>query len=183
MNERVYWTAEVAEMANIGTSTIRKYSLALEAKGYIIQRNEKKQRAFTEQDVTVMKRLKELTQTGGMTLENAIKTVIAEVGNGDITEAYNAAERDIERNGDMAAIFEYMKKQEQRIDLLERFNGELIDKLDQKLAQQTKYLAEKIDQRDEKMTSALREIQETKRLIASSEEQKKKSFLDRLLGK
>lgn len=181
MNERVYWTAEVSEMVGIGTSTIRKYSLALEAKGYIIQRNEKQQRAFTSRDVTTLKRLKELTQVGGMTLDNAIKTFIAESENEDVTEAHDVEERDTGRSGEMAAILEYMKRQDERIDKLERFNRELVDKLDQ----QTKYLADKIDRRDEQMTGAIRELQESKRLIAASQEKEepKKGFLARFLGK
>ena len=40
-----------------------------------------------------------------------------------------------------------------------------------------------ISKRDQSMMSAIRDIQETKKLIASAQEEKKKSFLARLFGK
>jgi hypothetical protein len=185
MEERVYWTAEVADMVGIGTSTIRKYALALEAKGYNIQRNDKQQRAFTKKDVAALKRIVELTQAGVMTLDSAVNTVIAEFTEVDPSEEQKNGDIDDEKiysANDVAAILEHVKKQDERLDRIERFNRELITRLDE----QTNYITESINKRDDQITSAIRELQDTKRLIATSTEEKTeqpKGFLSKLFGK
>lgn len=185
MEERVYWTAEAADMVGIGTSTIRKYALALEAKGYNIQRNDKQQRAFTKKDVAALKRIVELTQAGVMTLDSAVNTVISEFIEVDPTEEQKSednADEKIYSANDVAAILEHVKKQDERLDRIERFNRELINRLDE----QTKYITESINKRDDQITSAIRELQDTKKLIATSAEEKAehpKGFLSKLFGK
>ncbi|NGY89630.1 DUF3967 domain-containing protein [Bacillus megaterium] len=52
--------------------------------------------------------------------------------------------------------------------------------------EQTKYITESINKRDDQITSAIRELQDTKKLIATSAEEKAehpKGFLSKLFGK
>ncbi|NGY80037.1 hypothetical protein F6Y02_36890 (plasmid) [Bacillus megaterium] len=105
----------------------------------------------------------ELTQAGVMTLDSAVNTVISEFIEVDPTEEQknedNADEKIYSAN-DVAAILEHVKKQDERLDRIERFNRELINRLDE----QTKYITESINKRDDQITSAIRELQDTKNL-------------------
>ncbi|MEM5595039.1 DUF3967 domain-containing protein [Niallia circulans] len=57
----------------------------------------------------------------------------------------------------------------------------------ERLDQQQKYIEERLNKRDETLIQSLREVQETKKLIAAAEEKReeesKKGFFQRLFGK
>jgi len=170
--ENAYHSKEIAKELDIGTSTIRKWCLLLEEKGYKFIRNEKNQRVFIQKDINILKRFKELTQNDGMTLENAINTVIEEYNRDDIS-SHNAIEND------------NIKRYEEKIDLLlehvenqQKFNQELLKRLEE----QQVFINENLEKRDKYLMNLVRETQETKRLIAATEETKK-SFWQRLFNK
>ncbi|MGM0875621.1 MAG: DUF3967 domain-containing protein [Bacillota bacterium] len=76
----------------------------------------------------------------------------------------------------------YIEQQEERNEQQERFNKVLLDKLDQ----QQKYIEERFNKRDETLIQSLREVQETRKLIAAAkekEEESKKGFFQRLFSK
>jgi DNA-binding transcriptional MerR regulator len=184
-NIRVYWTAEVAEKIGVSTSTIRKYCIELEKQGYTIARNEKNQRAFTEGDVATLSRLKELTQVNGLTLETAVKTVMADIPADSIPEEKVANDGSAERSESdekLNRLLEYIERQDERLDRLERFNRELVDRLEQ----QTKYISESMNKRDEQLIGAIRELKQSQKLIAASVEEKTeenpKGFFAKLFG-
>ncbi len=109
-----------------------------------------------------------------VTLEQAINPAITSVTENEIATVAT----------DSVADTEHIKALSERIERLEQLNLELIQRLDQqsKLLQETD--AQRIireEQRDVQLMQVLREMQDSKRLIAASEQ--KKSFWIRLFGK
>ncbi|WP_433775380.1 DUF3967 domain-containing protein [Bacillus wiedmannii] len=172
--EQTYWGSEVSKNLGIGSSTLRKYCLALEEVGYPFERGNNNSRIFYHKDVATIERLVTAMNKKNVTLEQAISLAIKSVEENKIaTVAMNEV-----------ADVEHIKSLSERIERLEQLNLELIQRLDQ----QSKVLQEtdaqriiKEDQRDVQLMQVLREIQDSKRLIAASEQ--KKSFWSRLFGK
>mgnify|MGYP001062716822 CR=1 FL=1 len=177
MAKSVYTTKQVADNLGIVTSTLRKWALLLEQYGYKFERNEKNQRMFFDSDMLALRNLKELTQQDGMSLENAVKSI---ADKGELREEISLS--DFEDNSKLEAkldeLLEYVKRQDERIEMQEQFNKELIKRLEE----QNKYIANSMEKRDQQLMLAMREVQETKKLIAASEEESK-GFFARLFRK
>ena len=171
---QTYWGSEVAKNLGIGSSTLRKYCLALEEAGYPFERGNNNSRIFYHKDVATIERLVTAMNKKNVTLEQAINLAMTSVeGNEIATVAI-----------DSVADTEQIKTLTERIERLEQLNLELIQRLDQ----QSKFLQEtnaqriiREEQRDVQLMQVLREIQDSKRLIAASEQ--KKSLWSRLFGK
>lgn len=59
-NEFGYFSKDVASELDITTSSLRRWSIALEKEGYIFYRNENEQRIYFEQDFKAFRELKKL---------------------------------------------------------------------------------------------------------------------------
>ncbi|ALC55294.1 MULTISPECIES: DUF3967 domain-containing protein [Bacillus cereus group] len=171
---QTYWGSEVAKNLGIGSSTLRKYCLALEEVGYPFERGNNNSRIFYHKDVATIERLVTAMNKKNVTLEQAINLAITSTEENEIATVVT----------DSVADTEDIKGLTERIERLEQLNLELIQRLDQqsKLLQETD--AQRIireEQRDIQLMQVLREIQDSKRLIAASEQ--KKSLWSRLFGK
>ncbi|SEG87681.1 DNA-binding transcriptional regulator, MerR family [Bacillus sp. ok061] len=171
---QTYWGSEVAKNLGIGSSTLRKYCLALEEAGYPFERGNNNSRIFYHTDVATIERLVTAMNKKSVTLEQAVNLAIASVGENEIATVATESVADTE----------HIKALTERIERLEQLNLELIQRLDQqsKLLQETD--AQRIireEQRDIQLMQVLREIQDSKQLVAASEQ--KKSFWNRLFGK
>ncbi|MGN4697863.1 DUF3967 domain-containing protein [Bacillus cereus group sp. MYBK185-1] len=171
---QTYWGSEVAKNLGIGSSTLRKYCLVLEEAGYPFERGNNNSRIFYHKDVATIERLVTAMNKKNVTLEQAINLAISSVEENEIATAVP----------DGVADTEHIKALTERIKRLEQLNVELIQRLDQqsKLLQETD--AQRIireERRDLQLMQVLREIQESKQLIATAEQ--KKSFWNRLFGK
>ncbi|AMR06556.1 DUF3967 domain-containing protein [Bacillus thuringiensis] len=171
---QTYWGSEVAKNLGIGSSTLRKYCLALEEAGYPFERGNNNSRIFYHKDVATIERLVTAMNKKNVTLEQAINLAMVSVEENEIATVVT----------DGVADTEHIKVLTERIGRLEQLNLELIQRLDQ----QSKSLQEMDDkriireeQRDIQLMQVLREIQDSKRLIAASEQ--KKSLWSRLFGK
>ncbi|SFD70237.1 DNA-binding transcriptional regulator, MerR family [Bacillus sp. 491mf] len=171
---QTYWGSEVAKNLGIGSSTLRKYCLALEEAGYPFERGNNNSRIFYHKDVATIERLVTAMNKKNVTLEQAINLAMTSVGENEIATVATDSVSDTEH---IQALIE-------RIERLEQLNLELIQRLDQ----QSKFLQEtdaqriiREEQRDVQLMQVLREIQDSKRLIAASEQ--KKSLWSRLFGK
>jgi DNA-binding transcriptional MerR regulator len=190
MARNVYQTKEVADNLGIVTSTLRKWCLMIENENignYKFERNLKDQRVFYDYDLLALRQIKKLTTEDGILLEDAVKSVA------DKLRAQKEVRDDTKEEAEVSAplpdmqakfdkLLEYIERQDERFDQQERFNRELLSKLDE----QQHYISESLKKRDEQLLFAIRETQETKRLIASAEEAKpepKKSFFARLFQK
>ncbi|MED1014007.1 DUF3967 domain-containing protein [Bacillus mycoides] len=171
---QTYWGSEVAKNLGIGSSTLRKYCLALEEAGYPFERGNNNSRIFYHTDVATIERLVTAMNKKNVTLEQAINLAMTSVEGNEIATVAT----------DSVADTEQIKTLSERIERLEQLNLELIQRLDQqsKLLQETD--AQRIireEQRDIQLMQVLREIQDSKRLIAVSEQ--RKSIWSRLFGK
>jgi len=153
---------------------LRKYCLALEEAGYPFERGNNNSRIFYHTDVATIERLVTAMNKKNITLEQAINLALSSVEENEIATVAT----------DSVADTEHIKALSERIERLEQLNLELIQRLDQ----QSKFLQEtdvqrtiREEQRDVQLMQVLREIQDSKRLIAASEQ--KKSFWIRLFGK
>ncbi|MED2039270.1 DUF3967 domain-containing protein [Bacillus wiedmannii] len=171
---QTYWGSEVAKNLGIGSSTLRKYCLALEEAGYLFERGSNNSRIFYHKDVATIERLVTAMNKKNVTLEQAINLAITSVTENEITTVAT----------DSVVDTEQIKTLSERIERLEQLNLELIQRLDQqsKLLQETD--AQRIireEKRDIQLMQVLREIQDSKRLIAASEQ--RKSIWSRLFSK
>nr|WP_189667129.1 DUF3967 domain-containing protein [Pseudomonas amygdali] len=199
MDKNAYTTKQVADNLSVSTSAMRKWCLMLEDAGYVFERNEKNNRVFYDHDMLALRHLKKLTQEDGKSLENAIKAVSdMSRARQDVTgsDSENPAQeaavsQDVLKRYEekIDTLLDYIKKQDERFDKQERFNRELISKLDAQqryIEDQQRHINENLNNRDQQLLAAMKEVQEAKRLAASSIEEKEvqpKGFFARLLGK
>ncbi|MDP1460096.1 DUF3967 domain-containing protein [Bacillus wiedmannii] len=172
--DQTYWGSEVAKNLGIGSSTLHKYCLALEEAGYPFERGNNNSRIFYHTDVSTIERLITAMNKKSITLEQAINLAMVSVEENEIA---TVATKNV-------VNIEHIKALSERIERLEQLNLELIQRLDQqsKILQETD--AQRIireEQRDIQLIQVLREIQDSKKLIATTEQ--KKSFWNRLFGK
>ncbi|PFS01283.1 hypothetical protein COK55_30695 [Bacillus cereus] len=162
---QTYWGSEVAKNLGIGSSTLRKYCLALEEAGYSFERGNNNSRIFYHNDVATIERLVAMRKKN-LRLDQAIYLAMTSVTKNEV------------------AITEHIKTLVERIKQLEQLNLELIQRFDQqsKLLQETdvQHIIRE-EQRDVQLMQVLREIQDSSRLIAALEQ--KKLFWSRLFGK
>ncbi|GMR67998.1 TPA: DUF3967 domain-containing protein [Bacillus anthracis] len=163
---QTYWGSEVAKNLGIGSSTLRKYCLALEEAGYPFERGNNNSRIFYHNDVATIEQLIVAMRKNNLTLDQAINLAMTSVTKNEVV------------------ITEHIKTLVERIKRLEQLNLELIQRFDQ----QSKLLQEKDvqhiireEQREVQLMQVLREIQDSSRQIAALEQ--KKLFWSRLFGK
>ena len=127
LNERAYTSGEVAKTLGVTTSTIRKYSIALEQRGHDIIRNDHNRRLYLDKDVTTLRNVMEYV-TSGLSVEKAVKAVVGDV---ESVPAVGAPASSVV----VGRLMEYIEGQDQQAH-------ELSGKLD--------YLIDKLQERDER---------------------------------
>ncbi|AJQ62758.1 hypothetical protein BTT_64460 (plasmid) [Bacillus thuringiensis serovar morrisoni str. 4AA1] len=182
MSEQGYWSKEISELLQIGDSTLRKWCIALENQKYIFIRGRNNSRAFVDKDIIVLKRMKELVQEKSINLEVAAQILVAGMNPEERTMGVPEEERPGNYlqtiNIEAQKLEQILEQQKQQED----FNKALLKKLEE----QHKYFEERMNEREKRaeerdnlLLQNIREMQETKKLIAASE-QKKKGFFSRL---
>jgi hypothetical protein len=174
--EKVYWSNEIADHLNIQTSTLRKWCLILEEKGYDFHRNENDRRGFFETDLNALVEYKKLTKKKNISLEHAAQIIVKKFKSEPaVKEKVNAAgyespSRKLEDK--IEQLTEHVMRQDE-------FNRELLNQL--KLQQE--FISNTLKERDKVLIEAIRDLQETKKLeSATKEEEPKKSFWNRLFN-
>lgn len=179
--EKAYTSKEISTTLSIGDSTLRKWCLSLEKNGYHFTRNEQNRRVFLEKDIVVLKHFQTLVQENNMPMDNAGNVIVSRFGNDSfesstptVTPQKENSERSIVRSD------EVIEKLMLHIERQDKFNNELLERLDK----QQQYIDERLGERDNALLQGVRELQETKQQLAASiEDDKKKGFWARLLGK
>lgn len=178
--EKAYSTKEISLTLGIGDSTLRKWCLALEKNGYKFIKNDREQRLFVEGDLVKLRHFQTLVKDHNMQLENASMIVVDRFGKGAFagrTVSVLAEKQEEDRS--LMRSDEVISKLLDHVDQQEKFNKELLERLDQ----QQIYIEERLKKRDETLMQSLREVQETKKLIATAAEEKKSTFWQRLFKK
>ncbi|EKN66044.1 putative DNA binding protein [Neobacillus bataviensis LMG 21833] len=172
-----YFAKYVFEQLDLTGATLRRWSQALENCGHKFARNGHNQRIYYDKDVEMLRNLRDLVVTKGVPIELATKAVVS--GNAERDQAPNDYADNERSTSEIDAKFDQLND---RLDQQERFNRELLARLEE----QHRYITESIERRDQQLMTAIREVQETKRLMAAAEEPKeepKKGFFARLFGK
>lgn len=71
-----YWAKDIAELLDISTSNLRRWSIDLENEGYSFYRDEHHRRAYLEKDIMPLKKLKEFL-ANNMSKNDAVKAVVS----------------------------------------------------------------------------------------------------------
>lgn len=163
---KVYSPSDIADLLNIKESTLRKYCLLLEDKGYTFQKNNRQQRFYSDRDVITLRKFVTF-KDNGMTLKEATESVMLwHKGNADPNESENAIQH---HNSDIAELKDMIYKQ-----------NELIKALSNKLDHQQEYIDKRLNERDNLLMKSLNEMLENRKQIATAE---KKGFFARLFNK
>lgn len=188
LNEPAYWGREVAEALGISSSSVRKYCIALEKFGHVFTKGSNNSRAFLEQDIILLRRMKDLIQTKGVTTNDAADVVLSTVKEEPRTEVVRDEQPlVIQELNIVRTAFEQQKE----------FNMQLINELkllreesNRQFEQQQKHIEslehqlykekEYQEQRDQQLTTIAKDILDTKKLVSSSKE---RGFFSRLFGK
>lgn len=160
--QAVYGSSDVADVLGIQESTLRKYCLLLEKSGYEFLKNENGHRAFFDNDLIVLKKMIKLKTSGDMTLEEAVKSVVAWNKGNDITVSDMEEKRYIARYNDLLEEFKTFQQQQME------FNRELIAEV----RNQREYINERLEERDRMLVESMRQTLEIRREIAAAEEKK-----------
>ena len=147
---KTYSSKDVAKRLSIEPVTVRKYSQMLEEQGYFFNKDEKGWRHYTEDDIKFLEYLYNLKMMG-KSLEESVKHV-ASLYQSNLSIAKN----DISLQSE-DILLEFIRSQNE-------FNQKILDRLEAQEKRQ--------NERDENLIKALRETQETKKLIAATQQKK-----------
>ncbi|MBX9971355.1 DUF3967 domain-containing protein [Priestia aryabhattai] len=202
INNFVYKTGEVLKRLNLKDSVFKKYVSNLEKEGYVFQKNNLGHRLFTEEDIKALELFLELISYDGMTIESVAKK-IGETNRKQLeAKSYDAITssdkkghaviigNDSNGHDAMTLMNVLLKEQEQRfVKLLQQqeqlFKNEvqsIKDNQTQEVHEFKKMLIKRLDERDEVekrdelLIQVMREVQETKKLVAITQEKNKNKW-------
>ena len=160
--QAVYGSSDIADVLQIQESTLRKYCLLLEKSGYEFLKNEQGHRAFFDNDVIVLRKMIALKNDTDMTLEEAVKSVIAWKKGTDITVRDTEEKQYIARYNDLMKEFKSFQEQQMK------FNKELI----REIRSQQEYIENRLEQRDQLLMQSIRESLEVRKEIAATQKKR-----------
>lgn len=172
---KVYSPNEIADLLKVKAGTLRKYSVLLENAGYTFQKNSRKQRYYSDEDIITLQKLMTLKDSG-MTLEESVQGVVLwhkgnEPDNVSVApyqpDTNNVTQHD---NSDINELKDMMYKQ-----------NELIGELSKRLDEQQNYIDKRLNKHDEILMQSMNESLEARKQIATAKENK--SFWSKLFKK
>lgn len=193
----LYSPGDVVEQLGIQSSTLRKYADVLEKEGYTFIKNERGHRKYRESDVMVFRKVINLKNDTDMTLENATKQIVSwnqgvEVLPLERHEIDRYEEPEFNATTLQTMLQDQNEVIEKQNELLQELNKRLVEQ-DQRFAQRESELLSAIQTiwesqtliamntsediaknqgRDEMLMQTIREVQEVKKMIASSNDKK-----------
>lgn len=180
MNEYGSFSKDTAKMLDININTLRRWSLELEKQGYTFERNEKDQRIYYKRDIIALRQLQQLI-ADKIPMINACTTVATSYINKKELEQTIGVHGDESEKGAGSGVQVTVTKEE-----LEQMIERAISKEREAMfkAFETK-MNDVIESRDRLLVHQLNQSMEQKRLeiAAAKEEEKKKGFWSKLLGK
>lgn len=162
--EDILKTKEIADMTGLAQSTVRKYAQELEKAGYTFKKDETG-RYYTKEDLVIFTQLKEVRDKAGIKVEHAADVVVTQYKR--TTQSMSPAEPTTEMESQAIQLqhtMQYIQKLEEALQQQQ----DMISKLEGRLERQEK----RQDLRDESLTQVLREVAETKKMLAASKEKK-----------
>ncbi|WP_102834474.1 MerR family transcriptional regulator [Clostridioides difficile] len=158
---------EVSHFLEIGSSTLRKWCIALEEQHYNFMRTEQKKRLFTEKDLFVLNNFKTLVKDKNLSI-NVAAEIMSNKYKDDIvfsdeTEESHLPEHPEQNTSELSRQLEHMQTE---IEQLKDLNRTLLVKLDEQY--------EYIKERDQRVLEALQESKENKQLLLEMKEEQLK---------
>lgn len=165
-SQSVYISKDVAMMLKIQESTLRKYCIMLEEHGYHFHKNEHGHRGFLDNDVITLRKLIDIKSHPDMTLKQACSAVMTWVRENDMSKV------------DTDVIAEDKHHDERYNELKEMIQqqNEMLKRMAMKLDEQQRYIDERLEKRDQQLMSAIREMQEEKRVLLETAASNKKPW-------
>lgn len=168
-NEFGYFSKDVAIELEITTSTLRRWSIELEKEGYHFNRNEKEQRIYYERDFKAFRELKKL-------LSNSVPFT-------DAIKAIASTDFENKNAGQTPSVYSDMIRLSKR-ELQEIIKSAIEEEREILLDEIQKKMNETIEMRDRLLTQQLKKsLEENKKLIAVTQEEKNKSWWSKLFKK
>lgn len=175
MRMKEYSTKDIANIVGIATPTVRKYAQALEKAGYTFIKNDQGFRIFSDNDVQIFERIKEMSNDTGMPVDRIASMLVSEQKN-DTSDP-------IRIESEVATPLENELKMidESDIGRIDRQYEALlkeIQELKQMLIAQQKYIDERLNTRDELLLQSIRALQEQKRATIEGTQKQEKVTLE-----
>jgi DNA-binding transcriptional MerR regulator len=164
-------TGDVASFLGVKAVTVRKYAMALEKAGYLLERSDSNNRSYTEKDAMVMRELATLCKDSGISVEKSAMIVTARhMQFLSDTEALNMPVASEENR--------YDKRYDQAIELLKQMAEH-----SQQQAGDVASMREQMELQSNGIAALQKELEETKQLLAAAQERKWWQFLRRSTDK
>lgn len=181
--EIVYTLKDTVKLTGLSIDLVRLYEKEFNLQ---IQRTEGGHRRYTKQNIDLLIEIKKRIQEQNWSYKMINQWLQGEIIPESI-EVQSKLEKKVESLEDkVQELLARSEKSEQfQFALIQRLDeqSKLIRQLTEKLSSQDKYIENNLEKRDENLTNAIREISDTKKLIAAAQESlesKPKSFWHRI---
>lgn len=185
-DEIVYTLKDTVKLTGLSIDLIRLYEKEFNLQ---IQRTEGGHRRYNKQNIDLLIEIKKRIQEQNWSYKMINQWLHGEIL-AETVEVQSNLEKKVEslEKKVQELLYRSEKDEQFQLALIQRLDeqGKLIKYLTEKLDHQDKYIENNLEKRDEKLTSAIREISDTKRLIAAAQENleaKPKGFWNKLFGK
>jgi DNA-binding transcriptional MerR regulator len=150
-------TKEIGDILGVKAVTVRKYATALENAGYIVTRGDGNHREYSEDDATAFRQLQALCKRSGMTVETAAEVVASR---------HKRAHESISPaviTPDSKVMEQYEERYKEALEIIKQLNDHNREQSDQ-----MERLTKRMDEQSANISLVLREVLETRRLVAAS---------------
>lgn len=161
-SHRAYWAKDIAELLEVSTSNLRRWSIDLENAGYRFYRDEHNRRAYFEQDIMPLKKLKEFLANDMSKNDavNAVTSMFPKDDNGVITipviqDTIRLSKRELQ---------EIVKEaiEEEREIMFQAFEAKMNDIVERRDRILTQQLNQSLEERQLEIAAAQEEKEEKK---------------------
>lgn len=181
----VYTLKDTVKLTGLSIDLIRLYEKEFNLQ---IQRTEGGHRRYTKSNIDLLIEIKKRIQEQNWSYKMINQWLQGEIVP-EAVEVQSNLEKKVESLQEkVQELLDRSEKDEHfQLALIQRLDeqGNLIKKLTEKLDHQDKYIENNLEKRDEKLTNAIREISDTKKLIAAAQENldsKPKGFWSKIFG-
>jgi hypothetical protein len=183
MSDILLKVEDVSQAVGVAASTIRKYSFLIENQGYTFSRSNQGALMYDKEEVSIFKEIIQIKKQKNMTLEKAVQRALSNMSDMvDVADISRGPYDDMSVMSDVqdmskaiAAMQAQMKAVLDQNEKVLLQNQELIRKVE-RLEDTSLLEKEKIENRDKLLLDAMKEIKETKKVIATSLEENRKAL-------
>lgn len=154
-------TKEIADILGVHSNTVRKYALALEAQGYVIQRDDNNDRKYSDIDATAFRELQALRKRTSLPVEKCAEVIAAR--HREPSESVLPAVNE----PDSTQIMQHSTQHAELIGAVQS-----LVELNQKQADELARVHKRMDDQNNNISVIMREVLETRRMVAAANSRK-----------